>query len=302
MINKEKKSALSHDVHERHHQENFIKGEDLLFYLKNRDCVTYKMMLRNLEILQPLLKEKNNWLTIGDFTGFEAKYLTGQNQDATASDISDVYLEEAFHQKLIEKYLKINVEHIDLKEDSFDYLFCKESFHHFPRAYLGLYEMIRVAKKGVILVEPTDAWLKMPLLLFLKNICDCFNPFLINKFWKNRFSWEVVGNYVFKISDREVEKIAMGMGLPCIAFKEMNTRLKAIPAKWGDNKKVPLDERLYKKLKNRYAIWDFVCKLRVIPYNTLCAVIFKEKPQKSLLDDLRRNKYKVIELPANPYL
>ena len=301
MINKEK-SALSYDAHERIHQENFKKGEDHLFYLKNRDCVTYKMTLRNLEILKPLLKEKNKWLTIGDYTGFEAKYLTGQNQDATASDISDVYLEEAFHQKLIEKYLKINVEHIDLKEDSFDYLFCKESFHHFPRAYLGLYEMIRVAQKGVILIEPADAWLKMPLLLFLKNICDCFNPLLINKFWKNRFSWEVVGNYVFKLSDREVEKIAMGMGLPCIAFKEMNTRLAPIPAKWGDSNKTPLDERLYKKLKNRYAIWDFVCNLRVIPYNTLCAVIFKEKPQKSLLDDLRRNKYKVIELPANPYL
>ena len=62
----------------------------------------------------------------------------------------------------------------------------------------------------------------MPLLLFLKNVLDLFNPFLINKIWKNRFSWEKVGNYVFKISDREVEKIAMGLGLPCIAFKEMN--------------------------------------------------------------------------------
>ena len=213
-----------------------------------------------------------------------------------------MYLKEAFSQGFIKKYTIINVEQIEVEEDGYDFLFCKEAFHHFPRAYLGLYEMIRVAKKGIVLVEPVDAICKMPLLLFLKNICDCFNPFLINKIWKNRFSWEVVGNYVFKISDREVEKIAMGMGLPCIAFKEMNIGVKPIPAKWGDVHKVPFDEGLYKKLKKKYAIWNFICKLRLIPFNTLCAVIFKEKPQKELLDELRKNQYKVIELPPNPYL
>ena len=301
-MKKEKQSALSHEAHERHHQDNFIEKKDYLFTLKNKDCVAYMLALRNLEILQPLLKRKNKWLTIGDFTGFEAKYLSEQNQDATASDISDVYLREAHRQKLIENYAKINVEQIDIEEDRFDYLLCRESFHHFPRAYLGLYEMIRVAKKGVVLIEPLDAWIKTPFLLFLKNICDCFNPYLINKFWKNRFSWEAVGNYVFKITEREVEKIAMGMGLACIAFKGINIRVAPIPAEWGDSQKVPFDKRLYKKLKNRYAIWNFICRLKIIPYNTLCSVIFKEKPQKELLDELRKNKFRVIDLPANPYL
>ena len=303
MIRKENKATQSHDAHERHHRDNFLKEKDAsLFLHRNKDCVAYKMIRRNLDFLQPLLKEKNKWLTIGDYTGFEAQYLIEQNQDATASDISDVFLKEAFEQNLIGKYKKINVERIDIEEDDFDYLFCKEAFHHFPRAYLGLYEMIRVAKKGAILIEPVDAWYKMPLLLFLKNICDRFSPYLINKFWKNRFSWEVVGNYVFKISDREIEKIAMGTGLSCIAFKEVNTRLAPIPAKWGDYLKVPLDERLYKKLKRKLAVWDFICKMRIIPFNTLCAVIFKEKPEKELLDELRKNKYRVIELPENPYL
>jgi len=162
--------------------------------------------------------------------------------------------------------------------------------------------MIRVAKKGVVLIEPVDAWFKMPLLLFIKNICDCFHPLLINKIWKNRFSWETVGNYVFKITDREIEIIAMGMGLSCIAFKEMNTRLKPIPAKWGDSQKTPFDEKLYRKLKHKLMVWDFVCKLRIIPYNTLCAIIFKEKPPKTLVNDLRKNRCRVIELPPNPYL
>jgi len=302
MIRKETQSTHSHDAHEQHHIDSFQKGEDHFFIHRNKDCVEYKILLHQLEILRPLFKEKNKWLTIGDYSGLEAKYLTEQSQDVTASDISDIYLEAAYKQNFIKKYAKINVEQIEIEENGYDYLFCKEAFHHFPRAYLGLYEMIRVAKKGVILIEPVDAFLTMPPLLLLKNVCDCFNPYLINKFWKNRFSWETVGNYVFKITEREIEKIAMGMGLSCVAFKGINFRLKPIPTKWGDIHKIPYDTSLYKKLKNRLAVWDFICKLRIIPYNNLCAVIFKEKPQKELLDELRKKKYRVIELPANPYL
>jgi len=302
MISTEKMSTLSHEAHEHHHIENHQSECDCLQLLKNTDCVSYRIAIRHLDSLLPLLKEKNRWLTIGDYTGFEAKYLTEHNQDATASDISDVYLKDAYDLGLIKNYKKINVEHIDCEENSYDYLICQESFHHFPRAFLGLYEMIRVAKKGAILIEPIDILSKMPLLLFVKNICDLFNPYLINKIWKNRFSWEVVGNYVFKISEREVEKIAMGMGLSCIAFKESNTRLAPIPEKWGDSQKVPMDKKLYKILNRKLAIWNFFCKLRIIPYNTLCSVIFKEKPSEELIRELKKNNYRVIELPANPYL
>jgi hypothetical protein len=44
----------------------------------------------------------------------------------------------------------------------------------FPRTYIGTYEMIRVAGKAAIIIEPIDI----------------INPYLINKVWKNRFSFE----------------------------------------------------------------------------------------------------------------
>ena len=69
--------------------------------------------------------------------------------------------------------------------------------------------MIRVAKKGVILVEPQDPLTKMPLMLAIKNILDRFDPTILQKYWKNRYSFEEVGNYVFRLSDRKMEKIAM---------------------------------------------------------------------------------------------
>jgi len=302
MSDKENKSVMSHEAHVRYRQDGHSKGEDGFDAHFNTDCVAYKMRTRTINLLTPLFKEKNNWLTIGDYNGFEAKYLAEHNQQVTASDISDVYLKDAYEQNIIDNYKKINVEQIDYDEDSFDYSFCREAFHHFPRAYLGLHEMIRVARKGAILIEPVDILSKMPLLLFLKNICDLFNPYLINKIWKNRFSWETVGNYVFKTSEREIEKIAMGMGLSCIAFKEINLRVTAFPEKWGDYFKTPTDMKLYRKLNRKLSVWNFFCRLRIIPYNRLCAIIFKEKPQAELLQELRKNNYKVIELPANPYL
>ena len=301
-IKRDKNAARSYEAHSSHHEENFAKGEDHLWAMTHPDSLSHKTLYRTLNVFHPLLREVHSWLTIGDFTGVEAMYLTEQGQKTMASDISDVFLKEAHRLKLIDAYDRINVEQIEYDEDMFDYVLCKEAFHHFPRAYLGLYEMIRVAKKGVVLIEPTDVFCKMSSLVFLKNFCDLFNPNLINKLWKNRYSWEVVGNYVFKLSEREIEKVAMGMGLPCIAFKGVNIRLKPIPASWGDQKKIPIDKRLERKLNRSFFFWDLICRLRIIPHNNLCAIIFKEMPATELLEDLRRNHFQVLELPRNPYL
>ena len=301
-MREDKNAMWSYEAHMSHHKKHFEEGQDYLYTLRNPKSLARRTLCRVYDVFHSLLKESCSWLTIGDFTGVEAMYLTEQGQKAMASDISDVYIKEAHRLKLIDAYDRINVEQIEYGEDAFDYVLCKESFHHFPRAYLGLYEMIRVAKKGVVLIEPTDAFCKMSSLVFLKNFCDLFNPNLINKLWKNRYSWEVVGNYVFKLSEREVEKAAMGMGLPCIAFKGVNIRLKPIPESWGDQKKIPIDKRLERKLDRYIARRDLLCKLGIIPHNNLCAIIFKEKPSAELLEDLRRDHFQVIELPPNPYL
>ncbi|MGB9748027.1 MAG: class I SAM-dependent methyltransferase [Bacteroidales bacterium] len=294
----EKRALKSHVAHEKH-MINLINEKDKrLFLLKNKDCVGYFLNTRTLEILNPILKVKNTWLTIGDYNGFEAKYFQEHNQSVTASDISDVFLKEAKAENLIEGYRKENAEQISLPEDSIDYVSCREAFHHFPRAYLAVYEMIRVAKKGVIIIEPIDILSKLPLFLLIKNITDLINPLLINKIWKNRFSWETVGNYVFKISEREVEKIAMGIGLPCIAFKEINI-LHTVKE---DTQTVPTNRKLLRKVKLKLRLLDLPCVFRIIPYNTLCSVIFKEMPNDELLKDLKKIGYKIIKLPPNPYL
>jgi hypothetical protein len=178
---------------------------------------------------------------------------------------------------------------------------CKEAFHHFPRAYLGLYEMIRVSKIATILVtEPIDILSKMSLLVLIKNVCDRIHPLLINKLWKNRFSWETVGNYVFKISEREIEKIAMGMGLPYIAFKKY-TNFNG-HKKYDGMMDVPLNQKLYEKIKLKLAGRSLISSLGIVPHGSLCCVVFKEQPSEEIVKNMKDKRFITIQLPANPYL
>jgi ubiquinone/menaquinone biosynthesis C-methylase UbiE len=272
--------------------------EQRTFLHRNKDCVAYIQNIRTLEMLSPIYACQNTWLTIGDYNGFEAIYFKEKGQKVLATDISEAFLKLVKSENLIDEYKVENVEHLSFAESSFDYVSCREAYHHFPRAFLGLYEMIRVSKKGVILIEPIDILAKMPLLLAFKNFCDIFSPTLINKFWKNRYSWETVGNYVFKLSEREVEKIAMGIGLPCIAFKGINVFLTIKENTY----EVPTNKKLLAKLNRRLSFKNLLSKLRLIPYNTLTSIIFKEMPSEQLIQELEKNGYTVMKLPANPYL
>jgi 2-polyprenyl-3-methyl-5-hydroxy-6-metoxy-1,4-benzoquinol methylase len=291
--------SKSHVAHEEHMQDHYISTKGIrFFHIQNKDCVSYQTNIRSLKMLSPFFTAKKTWLTVGDFNGLEANYLFEKGIQVTASDISDVYLKEAKEEKLIENYSKQNVENLSYLDESFDYVLCREAFHHFPRAYLGLYEMIRVSKMAAIISEPIDILTKMPILLLLKNILDRINPLLINKIWKNRFSFETVGNYVFKIGEREIEKMAMGAGLPMIAFRGIN--MVGYIKEYALD--VPMNKSLYNKLLRRIRFLDLLNYFGIIPANTLICVIFKKLPDAEVLAEMKKMKYKIIKLPVNPYL
>ncbi len=277
------------------------KEDEYLFGFRNKDCFLYHVRQRTLNgALKPFISEKSNWLTVGDYNGVEANFLIENGQNATASDLSDAVLSEVAKHKYITAYKAINIENITFDDNTFDNVLCKEAFHHFPRPYLGLYEMLRVANKSVILIEPIDILSKMPILLFFKNILDRVNPLFINKIWKNRFSFESVGNYVYKVSEREIEKIAMGINLPCVAFKGAN--IFSSHKNYPQAKEVPINKKLWNKIISRLKFLDFLSYLTIIPHNSLCCVIFKKMPDEALLERMKKDGFKIILLPKNPYL
>lgn len=84
-----------------------------------------------------------------------------------------------------------DMEKLSFEDDSFDYSFTAHSIHHLPRPFLGIYELLRVSRYGVILVEPNDSFLPR-LAIKLKFI--------------NEFE-EDCKNYVFRLSKHDFERI-----------------------------------------------------------------------------------------------
>ncbi len=149
--------------------------------------------------LEPLLQDQGQyWLTVGDAYGFDAQYILSKGSSALATDLNIDFLEVAKQEGIVKEYAAENAEKLSFSNNEFDYILCKESYHHFPRPYAALYEMIRVAKKGIVIIEPQDPLSKMPLLLLLTNLLPSKNKFL-HSVWKNRFSFEPVGNFVYYI-------------------------------------------------------------------------------------------------------
>ncbi len=294
-------TELSYKAHKENWKNLILEKEERLYYKDKKDSIQYSVTTRPFNLLKPLLSKKKQWLTIGDYNGLEANFLIDNNQNVFASDIDDTFLKEAQKNNLIKEYGIVNSEKIPFQDDSFDYVLCKESFHHFPRAYLSLYEMLRCSKEAVIIIEPIDILGTSPLFFLLKNTLDLINPQLINKIWKNRFSFETVGNYVFKVAEREIEKLAMGVGLPAIAFKGVNLILDLKTEK-NILSQSPMNSKFMNKINRRFKIKNFLSKFHIIPYNHKIAILFKSIPDIETKANLIKLGYSFIDLPKNPYL
>lgn len=295
----------SYERHANWYNNNFPNYKQKIAVLKSirdyKGSINHWLQEVFFSCLTPFIKSKSNtWLTVGDAYGHDAMYLLNNNvKDVIATDLNDDLLAVSKEIGLVNKYSAENAEKLSFSDNSIDYILCKESYHHFPRPYAALYEMIRVAKKGIIIIEPQDPISKMPLLLFLSNVLEKIKVGLTNKLWKNRFSYEAVGNFVYKTSEREFEKFAAGLNLPLVAIKSVN------PNFWfPGSDKIPanLEEKKFKIILFKKKIRDVLSRLGIFPSQTLSIAVFKNLPEEDLRRSLKANGYKLIEIPKNPYL
>jgi Methyltransferase domain len=102
----------------------------------------------------------------------------------------------------------IDVENIDLPDRSCEVLFAYDVLHHCRSPHRGLCEMMRVAKKHVIICEPNDSLL-MSLLTKMGLSFPFELPAVIdNDYIKGGVRDSCVPNYIYRWNTHEVAKVA----------------------------------------------------------------------------------------------
>jgi len=177
----------------------------------------------------------------------------------------------------IADYRRENAESLSFSDEEFDFVLRKESYHRFPRPIVALYEMLRVCKKAVVLIESNDPFIfsKFAHFLFI-NLKD-FVKFLMGK-EIIRHPFEELGNYIYAISKREIEKVASGLHLNMAAFRELNDYY----IEGVGYEKAAKNSRLFRKIKEKINLLDFLSKIGLRPYSFLAAVIFKKNQPKNV--------------------
>lgn len=283
-----------------HESDSVSKTPEFVDTWYREDTVDAWRHARMYGLLDPLLAAHPGatWVTVGDGRlGCDAHYIASKGGRALATNIADDLLRKAHAAGYIEAFSKQNAEALTFPEQSFDFAFCKESYHHFPRPMIALYEMIRVARKGVVLIEPFDRYLGGGWWndLYTEVINALIRFFF--RFNVHRHNYEKAGNYVYSISEREVEKVALGINLPAVAFKGINDYYQdGVEFEVANS-----GSKLFRRVRRVITLYDILAKFGLIKYRYVCTMIFKTP----LSDDLRKRLvaggYRVMDLPSNPY-
>lgn len=290
----------------RRHDEHYLQyalgepGHEHARTWLEEDNVDAWRQLRMYRCLDPLLEAwpRSRWLTVGDGRfGNDAQYLLSKGVHAVATDISDVLLKEAHKEGLLEEFSRQNAESLTFGDAEFDFVLCKESYHHFPRPMAALYEMLRVAGKGVVLIEPTDERVttscRQNLFLYLRD----FVKAIMGK-PRPRHTFEESGNYMYGVTRREMEKAALGLNMGTVAFKGINDYF----LEGANLERTERGNRTFIRTKRRIALHDVFCRLGLKEYILLTTVIFKEKLDVESGSRLERSGYQVLQLPENPHI
>ena len=291
---------LSYRLHKKHYCEHTIGGEKeqhAKSWLK-QDTVGTWYDARMYRLLDPLLAAypQAAWLTVGDARyGNDAHYIRQKGLKVLATDISDALLKEGKTIGHIDDYRQENAEALSFSDHEFDFVCCKESYHHFPRPMLALYEMLRIARKGVVLIEPNDRFSNMT---WFENLLYRIRTKTCTPNKNLRYRFEESGNFVYSLSKREFEKIAVAMNYKAVAFKSISNYYE----KGIEYEKATNDSKLFNKVKRRLRLYDLLAKLGMIQPALLSAIILKQEITAPLMLQLEQHGYEVIVLPVNPYM
>ena len=166
-----------------------ITSDPLTRYLRDR------RLIKSLKVLRKYDDDVLNWsvlISCGGVGGEGIFFKKNGFKSVTVSDISDNSLKmcNLFDPEIAT--IMLNGENLDLPDNSFDLVVVQDGLHHLPRPATGFTEMLRVARKGIVVVEPYDS--------LIGNLMGT--------------EWEVQGdavNYVFRWNKRTVNQTVKSM-------------------------------------------------------------------------------------------
>jgi ubiquinone/menaquinone biosynthesis C-methylase UbiE len=164
-------------------------SDPLTRYLRDR------RLIKSLEVLKEHKEDISNWsvlISCGGVGGEGIFFKKNGFKYVTVSDISDNSLKmcNLFDPEI--DTIMLNGESMDLPDNSFDLVVVQDGLHHLPRPVTGFTEMLRVARRGIVVVEPYDS--------LIGNLVGT--------------EWEVQGdavNYVFRWNKRMIMQTVKSM-------------------------------------------------------------------------------------------
>ncbi len=259
---------------------------------------------RMLHGINALITGENVWLTVGDGRyGTEANYILRNGDQAHASDMSDNLLRIGNERGFINSFSEENAENLSFEDESFDYVLIKEAFHHCPRPWLALHEAFRVCKKGVVLIEPNDTFTKKGIRKTITRKAKLILKILKgNKLFNKGYGFETVGNFIYSVNEREIEKFLLGMHYRHVAFKKINDFYINGGESIKLNSKNIKDILKIQFMKKTIIIQDLLTFLGFEESSILSAILFKEVPDFKTKQKLSKFKWNYNILPKNPYI
>ncbi len=293
------------------HNENYKKCLDggpknkIATSWLNKSTLDFWRHERMLNPLKAIINKNDTWLTIGDGRyGSEANWLLSKGISAHASDMSTDLLKKAKDLNLITEYSRQNAEELTFKNESFDYVLIKESLHHFPRPWLALYEAFRVSRKGVVIIEPNDYFSDRGNVKkkFFKRFKDFIKIILKKKINKDEYGFEEVGNFIYTMNIRELEKFMLGIHQTNIAYLFLNDHYFDGVEHVSMRDRTIKDFLLYLKLLLIINFKNIICKLGISNESLLAAILIKENINERKKQKLLQYSWHLKNLPTNPFL
>jgi SAM-dependent methyltransferase len=261
----------------------------------HRDTMDAWMHERMVDLVQPIIDAypEAHWLTIGD-EGADGWMLRQRGAAAvTASSLSDIRLKKAADLGFLAdlQVRALNAEHLDCPDGTFDLILCSQAYHHVRRAPLAFYEFLRVSRCGFILIEPVQyprrllefvrALAKMALRR-RSPIYDLFEP---------------AGNYIYRLSERDVLNMLTALQAPWFAIKTFNNfylRWLAVQRSSSFLARTIFDLGV--------GLQNFLCLCRLM--NPAMCVIFvpTDRNSQNVREALESAQFRIVPIPKNPYV